>query len=178
MKRYLKNAASKKVVIDAVIYLEVEKYTGNVAASLEVQGPQIQWNDPQNAKKIIDDAKKSILSTVVENALQSIDRFGFPIIKSKQQGYYSWYIQFSPCNGQNHRDMPDIELRVRISDHVANGSNVSAKDIKKVFIKSFVLGDVTYSSAFNAIMAIDRMCENLSNGNLDDLINYIPELKF
>lgn len=181
MKRYIKagSLSDAPYTLDVKITVDVEYEDDARIAAAEYFWPHsIKWNDPKNHRLIISDGMKDMLSTVVENTMYNLDMFGFDVISSQQQGYYSWYTTFTPIT-ESGDVLSDVLMRIRISNHFGHGFDKNKdKKIKRIFVRSFMIGDMSYDSAFNAINAIYDLCEALYHGDKDAVLMFMPEYRF
>ena len=113
-----------------------------------------------------------MLEDIIENAENDILANGFPLIESKQRGYYSWYIAFIPISKDGVKLLDEVNIRFRISNHDANGADSDIYHAKEVFVKSFTINDKAFTSGVKGVIEIKRICNDLYEGNTRSLLSY------
>lgn len=164
------NPATKTIdIMDIMIVFNEEAYPTvdfDQVAAAKVIDPSISESDKltTEAKKIHED-----YITNIEDMIQF--DYGFKILSSKQSGKsYAWYIEFE-APGDVQGQSAVWKVRIRIADHPPkDGKDVSVSFKNKSIFKSITIGEnYEIKSAFEALGAIDKILEGISNNNFDVL---------
>ena len=132
-------------------------------------------NHPSNIKRRerLDEIKLTILNDVVDSCISCINSAGFPISKQYQSSKsYTYYIQFQPITESGEKLIP-VELMFRISgDHKSQSIAEDVASTSTVIIKSITLGQKEYESYPQVILALQDICNELKQGNINVLSKY------
>lgn len=171
MKRYIR--ASKQPIINLEIVINVEQHPSRVAAS----GGLNYVNHPLSIKKSkrLSEAKLTILDDITGSMLSALRGAGFIILSTKQsKKSYSYYI-LCDIDPEGKFDYPLLQVKFRVADHRAAGLADDLTDTGYLFIKNIYIGPEEYSDPMKAILEFNKMCEDLSNGDISALTKYFTD---
>ena len=104
-----------------------------------------------------------------------IEYKGFEILDEKQSSKsYAYYVDFLPKDENGNYWDACIRIRFRIADHdnhsmdYPNTRNNNSEAYKLVR-KSFVLGDDEYPTPYSLVKGVEKILDNLQNGDYSDL---------
>lgn len=106
----------------------------------------------------------------VDSVVSMIRDYDFDIVDEHQSGKsYSYYISFYPTSEDGRRFSKEIKVVFRLSDH--RNEQEHTKSSKTIF-KNFEVNGEKYPSTYSVMMAVDRICESLQNGDYAVLDKY------
>lgn len=160
MKRMIKDYIQLNVIIN-LDYI----YT-DIAAS--------EVNHPKNIRKSnrLDEAKLTILNDIVDSVVSVIRSYHFDIIKKYQSSKsYTYYIWFEPKTSDGRKLIP-VKIVFRISgDHRSKSMEGAISEGVQVIVRSINIGEDEYKDVLGVMNKVDKICKELSVGNLSELYN-------
>lgn len=168
MKRHIKSTTE---LIELNVIINVGHQFSDVAASDVLD----YVNHPRNIKKAerLDQTKLVVLNDIVSSILSVITSHQFKILKryqsKKSYAYYVW-CDIDPDRKYN---LPVFKINFRIADHLNDGLTDTTVETSKLFVKSIMIGDTEYEDPMVMMTEFDKMCDELSNGNIRALYTYL-----
>lgn len=162
MKRYVVKP-DYKLTISINFGYEISTIAADTLVSHPKQLAKRDWMD-DDSLMLYDDA--------IQNVVNTIERY-FTILRKKQsKKSYAYYILF---DSGNVKDSVIVEVQFRISDHPMKGSHkenatlTSENDDRILRIKSFDIGTNKYPSTNAVLIAVDKICKRIQEGDFDCL---------
>ncbi len=153
MKRRIK----PKRWIEIVLYIN---------PSLPQDMAAVELHHPSSRFKLTDE-ELLIYSDFVESMISPIYAHGFKIVKDYQSNKsYSYYIDFYPVDKKGNL-LDKVHIIFRLSEHVDKSKFHSSS---RIFIKSFVINDISYDKMLPFQDRINYICDRLAEGDYDELI--------